>query len=128
MSTTTIHPPTLAEDVRRVADECLETSPHYDEERSVLAHAADVLGLLDPRTVEIAERVLAETLPDGWTATVASYVLLAHDDGREIVASYFGEPPTDQFTWWRACAPTDDDPDRQVSANTLAELIEAVTS
>ena len=126
MSTT--DPPTLAEDVRRVADECLETSPHYDEERSVLALAADVLGLLPPRTIEMAERVLAETLPDGWTATAASYVVLTHNDGREIVATYCGEPLAERFTWWRAFAPTDDDPDRQVGADTLAELIEAVTS
>ncbi len=116
---TTTHPPTLAEDVRRVADECLETSPHYDEERSVLAHTADVLDVLDPHTIEIAERVPAETLPDGWTATAASYVVLTHNDGRKIVATHHRYAPK-----WGAIR----DDERHVSANTLAELIEAVAS
>lgn len=123
MSTTT-HPPTLAEYLRAMSRQPSAWIVHAP----LLTHAPDVLGLLAPSTVEMAYRVLAETLPDGWTATVSAYVVLTHDDGRKIVASYRGEPPTERFTWWGACAPTDDDPDRQVSANTLAELIEAVTS
>lgn len=121
--TTTTEPPTLAEELRWIAGS--------DPGSSVADHciaAADVLGLLDPRTVEMVERVLAEDLPDGWTATAAAYVVLTHDDGREIVATYHGEPPMPRFHWWGACAPTDEDPDRQVRADTLAELIEAVTA
>lgn len=117
------HPPTLAD---RLRDLEAELGTRDD---AIVTHAADVLGLLDPYTIEMAERVLAEDLPDGWTATAASYIVLTNEaTGREIVATYCGQPITDQFRWWRACAPTDDDTDRQVSANTLAELIEAVTS
>jgi hypothetical protein len=121
--TTTTDPPTLAEELRwiagsdpgsSVADHCI--------------HAADILAVIAPSTIEMVERVLTEDLPDGWTATAADYVVLTHDDGREIVATYCGEPLTQRFHWWRSCVSTDDDPDRQVGADTLAELIELVTS
>lgn len=128
MTDTTTDPPTLDEELRTIAAAAAEEG--FDGDADALTHAADVLGLLDPRTIEMVERVLAEDLPDGWTATAASYVVLTHDDGREFVASYHGEPITDWNwgTWWGACAPTDDDPDRQVGADTLAELIELVTA
>ena len=91
--------------------------------------SADIVGLLAPRVVEMIGRVLAEGVPHGWTAEASSYILLAHEaSGREIVASYHGEPITERGTWWGACAPTDDDPDRHVEANTLAKLIELVTA
>lgn len=91
--------------------------------------SADIVGLLAPRVVEMIGRVLAEGVPHGWTAEASSYILLAHEaSGREIVASYHGEPITERGTWWGACAPTDDDPDRQVGGDTLAELIELVTA
>lgn len=119
---TTTDPPTLAERLRDLEAE-LGT---LDD--AIVTHAADVFGLLDPHVVEMVERVLAEDLPDGWTATAASYIVLTEEaTGREFVATYCGQPITDQFTWWRACAPTDD-PDRQVGANALAQLIELVTA
>lgn len=98
-----------------------------------LTHIADVLGLLDPHTIKMVERVLTEDLPDGWTATVGSYVVLTHDDGREIVTTYYSclsqahrrtLAHVNHRKRWVAVA----DGASYGGANTLAELIEAVTS